>query len=250
MQGVRRIVEGVACGNEPVLITGERGAGQESIADLIHELSPRRARPLVKINFLALPAALIEGELFGDAGAAAGNARFPQESVFHLAGTGSLFLNEIRAIPIELQDTLAQVVENKWYRSVGGTSTRPVNCRILGAMTGCPEAAFREYALAVSLYGSLSGVTIDIPPLRERREDIMPLAMFFLQRYARNLERQITAFSAEAATRLSQFAWPGNVAELENEVRRAVTRCQTSLVGCDDLFAPANEPCQNEFMNS
>jgi len=230
-----RLIERVAASDAPVLITGESGTGKEVVADLIHTLSPRAGRPFVKVNCAALPRGLIESELFGVAKGAYTGADTDRDGLFHHAANGSILLDEITEMPLDTQAKLLRVLQERVFRPVGGRTRHPLECRVMASTNRRLEEALRERRLREDVYYRLSVLTVHLPPLRERRADILPLAMTFLRRFAAQAGRPITGFDQAAAWALTQADWPGNVRQLENEVQRAVLLCEHNLIRLDDL---------------
>ncbi len=235
MQAILRTAERVAASDVSILITGESGTGKEVIADLIHALSVRAKGPLVKVNCAALPHELIESELFGAVRGAYTGAHADREGLFRQAESGSLLLDEISEMPADTQTKLLRVLQEKEVRPVGGRSVYKVNCRIMAATNRRIEDAFREHKLREDLYYRIGAVRLDLPPLRERREDIIPMARAFLKRFASLAGQTVQGFTPEAMERMQQFDWPGNVRQLENEVQRAVLVCEGGMVTAGDL---------------
>ena len=235
MKTVVRTVRRVAPSDVSILITGESGTGKEVIADLIHTSSTRAAGPLIKINCAALPRELIESELFGSVKGAFTGAHSDREGLFRQAESGTLLLDELSEMPIDTQSKLLRVLQEKEVRPVGGRTSYKTDCRILAATNRKPEDAIRDGKLREDLYYRISAVSVHLPPLRERREDILPLANAFLKRFSSQANRDITGFSPEAAERLRLFDWPGNVRQLQNEVQRAVLLCEEKVVDGSDL---------------
>ncbi len=235
MKTVVRTVRRVAPSDVSILITGESGTGKEVIADLIHTSSTRAAGPLIKINCAALPRELIESELFGSVKGAFTGAHSDREGLFRQAESGTLLLDELSEMPIDTQSKLLRVLQEKEVRPVGGRTSYKTDCRIIAATNRKPEDAIRDGKLREDLYYRISAVSVHLPPLRERREDILPLANAFLKRFSAQANRDITGFSPEAAERLRLFDWPGNVRQLQNEVQRAVLLCEEKVVDGADL---------------
>jgi DNA-binding NtrC family response regulator len=235
MKTVVRTVRRVAPSDVSILITGESGTGKEVIADLIHTSSTRAAGPLIKINCAALPRELIESELFGSVKGAFTGAHSDREGLFRQAESGTLLLDELSEMPIDTQSKLLRVLQEKEVRPVGGRTSYKTDCRILAATNRKPEDAIRDGKLREDLFYRISAVSVHLPPLRERREDILPLANAFLKRFSSQANRDITGFSPEAAERLRLFDWPGNVRQLQNEVQRAVLLCEEKVVDGSDL---------------
>jgi DNA-binding NtrC family response regulator len=235
MKTVVRTVRRVAPSDVSILITGESGTGKEVIADLIHASSTRAAGPLIKINCAALPRELIESELFGSVKGAFTGAHSDREGLFRQAESGTLLLDELSEMPIDTQSKLLRVLQEKEVRPVGGRTSYKTDCRIIAATNRKPEEAIRDGKLREDLFYRISAVSVHLPPLRERREDILPLANAFLKRFSAQANRDITGFSPEAAERLRMFDWPGNVRQLQNEVQRAVLLCEEKVVDGADL---------------
>jgi DNA-binding NtrC family response regulator len=239
MQEVIRTVERVAPSDVTVLITGESGTGKEVIADLLHAMSHRRSGRIIKINCAALPRELIESELFGAVKGAYTGAHTDREGLFRQAEGGTLFLDEISEMPVDTQSKLLRVLQDQEVRPVGGKTSYKTNCRVIAATNRKPEDAIKEGKLREDLYYRISAISVHLPPLRERREDIMPLANAFLKRFAAQAKRPITGFTPAAIERLMAFDWPGNVRQLQNEIQRAVLLCEGPLVDAADLSITA-----------
>ena len=235
MQAVVRTVERVAPSDVSILITGESGTGKEVIADLIHALSPRSKGKIIKINCAALPRELIESELFGSVKGAFTGAHSDREGLFRQAEGGTLFLDEISEMPVDTQSKLLRVLQDQEVRPVGGKVSYKTNCRIVAATNRKTDEAIKEGKLREDLFYRISAISVHLPPLRERREDIMPLANAFLKRFVAQANRPIRGFTAEAVERLTAFEWPGNVRQLQNEVQRAVLLCEGGDIDSSDL---------------
>jgi DNA-binding NtrC family response regulator len=235
MRNVVRTVERIAPSDVTVLITGESGTGKEVIADLMHALSGRSKNHIVKVNCAALPRELIESELFGSVKGAFTGAHSDREGLFRQAEGGTLFLDEISEMPVDTQSKLLRVLQDQEVRPVGGKTSYKSNCRIVAATNRKPEEAIQGGKLREDLFYRISAISIHLPALRERREDIMPLANSFLKRFAAQANRLIKGFSLEAAERLTGFDWPGNVRQLQNEVQRGVLLCEGDEVASADL---------------
>ncbi len=239
MREVIRTVERVAPSDVTVLITGESGTGKEIIADLLHAMSHRRSGRIIKINCAALPRELIESELFGAVKGAYTGAHTDREGLFRQAEGGTLFLDEISEMPVDTQSKLLRVLQDQEVRPVGGKTSYKTNCRVIAATNRKPEEAIKEGKLREDLYYRISAISVHLPPLRERREDIMPLANAFLKRFAAQAKRPISGFTPAAIERLTAFDWPGNVRQLQNEIQRAVLLCEGPLVDAADLSITA-----------
>jgi DNA-binding NtrC family response regulator len=235
MQEVVRTVERVAKSEVTVLITGESGSGKEVIADLLHAMSRRSKGRIIKINCAALPRELIESELFGSVKGAFTGAHADRDGLFRLAEDGTLFLDEISEMPIDTQSKLLRVLQDQEVRPVGGKTTYKTNCRLIAATNRKPEDAIKDGKMREDLYYRISAISVHLPPLRERREDIMPLCNAFLKRFAAQANRPLSGFSPAAIERLTGFDWPGNVRQLQNEVQRAVLLCEGNIVDASDL---------------
>ena len=235
MQEVVRTVERLAPSDVTVLITGESGTGKEVIADLIHALSPRSKNKIIKINCAALPRELIESELFGSVKGAFTGAHSDREGLFRQAEGGTLLLDEISEMPVDTQSKLLRVLQDQEVRPVGGKTSYKTNCRLIASTNRKPDEAIRDGKLREDLFYRISTISVHLPPLRDRREDIPPLATSFLKRFAAQANRVIVGFTAAAVDRLTAFDWPGNVRQLQNEVQRAVLLCEGDSVGAADL---------------
>ncbi len=235
MKGVVRTIERVAPSDVSILITGESGTGKEVIADLIHTMSNRSKGPLIKINCAALPRELIESELFGSVKGAFTGANVDREGLFRQAEGGTLFLDEISEMPIDTQSKLLRVLQEKEVRPVGGRTSYKSDCRIIAATNRPTEDAIKSGKLREDLYYRISAISVYLPPLRERREDILPLATAFLKRFDAQAGRNIGGFSPEASESLRTFDWPGNVRQLQNEIQRAVLMTEGNMIDTKDL---------------
>ena len=235
MRAVLRTVERIAPSDVTVLITGESGTGKEVITDLIHTLSPRAKNKLIKINCAALPRELIESELFGSVKGAFTGANADREGLFRVAEGGTLFLDEISEMPIDTQSKLLRILQDQKVRPVGGKTDYQTNCRIIAATNRKPEDAIKDGKLREDLFYRISAISVHLPPLRERRDDIMPLAHSFLKRYAAQANRDVREFSLDARERLTSYDWPGNVRQLQNEIQRAVLLSEGDEIASADL---------------
>ena len=235
MQTVVRTIERVAPSDVPILITGESGAGKEVIADLIHAMSPRSKGKIVKINCAAIPRELIEAELFGSKKGAFTGAISDRDGYFRQADGGTLFLDEISEMPIDTQSKLLRVLQDQEVRPVGGQVSYKTNCRLVAATNRKPDEAIKDGKLREDLFYRISAISVHLPPLRERREDIMPLCNVFLKRFVAQSSRPIRGFTKSAVDRLTAFDWPGNVRQVQNEVQRAVLLCEANEIDASDL---------------
>jgi DNA-binding NtrC family response regulator len=223
MQNVLALVERVAPTNSTVLLGGESGVGKDLIARAIHEHSSRSSGPFLKINSTAIPENLLESELFGYEKGAFSGAVSAKPGKFELADKGTLFLDEIGDVPPAIQVKLLRVIQEREFERLGGTKTLKVDVRLIAATNRDLRAALEEGTFRQDLYYRVNVVAIDIPPLREHKEDIPSLVNFFLERFAQSSGKKPTSVSPEALQLLMQFHWPGNVRELENVLERAIT---------------------------
>jgi len=249
MKAVVRNVERVAPSDVSVLITGESGTGKEVIADLVHQLSPRSKGPFVKINCAALPRELIESELFGSVKGAFTGAQADREGLFRQADGGTLLLDELAEMPVDTQTKLLRVLQEREYRPVGGRQSFKVNVRILASTNLEVEVAIRAGKLREDLYYRISTISLNLPPLRERQDDIVPLATSFLKRYAAQADRTINGFSPAAQEKLRSFDWPGNVRQLQNEIQRAVLMSDEAVIDVGDLSIGQPSPMEEAEEN-
>ncbi|PYS52002.1 MAG: hypothetical protein DMF68_02760 [Acidobacteria bacterium] len=223
MQEVFRLVDQVAPARSTVLITGESGTGKELIAKAIHEASPRATKPFVTVNSSNIPTELLESELFGHTRGAFTGAVAAKKGLFEVADGGSIFLDEIGDIPPETQARLLRVIQEREFTPLGDTSPRRVDVRIIAATNIDLKEAVKQGTFREDLYYRLSVVPIELPPLRDRREDILLLAQHFIRKYNEENGRQVSEqINPEVLALLESYSWPGNVRELENAIERAV----------------------------
>jgi DNA-binding NtrC family response regulator len=235
MQAVLRLVERVAPTNTTVLVGGESGVGKDLIARAIHQHSQRASGPFVKINSTAIPETLLESELFGYEKGAFSGASSTKPGKFELADKGTLFLDEIGDVPAAIQVKLLRVLQEREFERLGGTKTLKVDVRLIAATNRDLRAALEEGTFREDLYYRLNVVAIDIPPLREHKEDIPALVDFFLQKYAREMARLAPKVTPQALKSLIDFHWPGNIRELENVIQRAVTLSEGPSIEASDI---------------
>jgi Nif-specific regulatory protein len=249
LQKVLGVVKKVAKSNSTVLIRGETGTGKELIAGAIHHNSLRAARNFVKVNCAALQENLLESELFGHEKGAFTGADRQRIGRFEQADGGSLFLDEIGDMSASTQAKILRVLQEHEFERLGGTRTIKVDVRLIAAtnrdlpqMVG--NGQFRE-----DLYYRLNVVTIDMPPLRERKEDILPLAGWFIRRFSSELKKKLDGLDTEAQKFLMRYNWPGNIRELENAIERAALLAESSMIRADDLrlgdFSPSGSTREN-----
>jgi formate hydrogenlyase transcriptional activator len=248
--GLRSIVaqvEAVAPTNATILITGETGTGKEVIARAIHELSPRRNRNLVKVNCAAMPAGLLESELFGHERGAFTGAFNSHVGRFALADRGTLFLDEIGDMPLELQPKILRVLQEREFEPVGSTRTTKVDVRIVAATHRDLRQMVQDGELREDLYYRLNIFPISLPPLRERKRDIPELVRYFVEQFATSMDKIIETIPEVTMRYMVSHSWPGNIRELQNYVARGV------ILSTDGVFEPAElekfEPARAEISN-
>ncbi len=235
MLKVCRMVEKVAPSNATVLLLGESGTGKEVLARAVHTLSPRVDKRFVAINCAAIPENLLESELFGyEKGAFTGAAKTTPGKI-ETAHQGTLFLDEIGDLPLPLQAKLLRFLQERVIERLGGRSEIPVDVRVVCATHQKLEAMIRDGRFREDLYYRLTEITITIPPLRERHGDAVLLAQAFLERHAREQNRNLKGFTPDALKALDTHAWPGNVREMENLIKRAVIMADGPMVNAEDL---------------
>ncbi|MBA2503618.1 MAG: sigma-54-dependent Fis family transcriptional regulator [Pyrinomonadaceae bacterium] len=235
MQMIYETIESVAKSDANVLIVGESGTGKELIANAIHYNSLRAKKPFIKVNCAALPKELIESELFGHTKGAFTGAHADKDGLVQHAAGGSLLLDEIAEMPVELQPKLLRVLQERSYRRVGSEKTYAVDFRLITSTNRPPADAIRDGLLRDDLFYRISTITIHVPPLRERVEDTQLLAEHFLKMYARKYSRPISGISQAAYARLFAHTWPGNVRELQNVLERAVLLAKGNKIEPIDL---------------
>ena len=235
MRQVYDLLLRVADTESTVLVTGESGTGKELAARAIHARSRRALGPFVAINCAAMPAQLLESELFGHKRGAFTDARADRKGLFLQAEGGTLFLDEVGELPLELQPKLLRALQERVVRPVGGDVEVPVNVRVVAATNRDLETAIEEHRFREDLYYRLNVINLPMPPLRSRGGDILLLAQHFIDRFAARAERTVKGLTAEAAARLMDYAWPGNVRELQNALERAVALARYEQVTVDDL---------------
>jgi two-component system, NtrC family, response regulator AtoC len=236
--GIQRVMETIASVADTyanVLIIGESGTGKELIANALHERSARRDGPWIKINCAALPKDLIESELFGHTNGLGAVATTEKVGLLEEAHKGSLLLDEITEMPVDLQAKLLRVLEDRVVRRLGGAKSIPVDFRLISSTNRGPEQAVKDGQLRQDLYFRINTVTIAVPPLRERREDLPMLVRAFLERYRAKHQRSIDAIEPEAYRRLLGYHWPGNVRELQHALERAVLVARGREITLADL---------------
>jgi len=243
MENVFRLIERVAPARSTVLITGESGTGKEMLAKSIHESSPRADMPFVVVNCSNIPSELLESELFGHTRGAFTGAVAAKKGLFEVADGGSIFLDEIGDLRPEIQVRLLRVIQEREFTPIGDTTLTKVDVRIIAATNVDLKEAVRNGTFREDLYYRLSVVPVELPPLRERREDILPLTQYFIRKYNAENERQITeALSPEVLSLLEAYYYPGNVRELENIIERAVVIAPTDEITVECLRPEVRNP--------
>lgn len=228
-------VKKVAPANTSVLVLGESGTGKERIAQTIHELSLRKQKPMITVNCAALPLSLVESELFGYERGAFTGANQKRIGKFEQANDGTVFLDEIGELPLEAQVKLLRVLQQKEIERLGGQAVIPVDVRIIAATNRNLEKEVAEGRFRLDLYYRLNVFPIELPPLRERKEDIAPLAIFFAGKFAQANHLPFSGISAEAIQALEQYEWPGNIRELEHLMERHVLLSDDPLISEIDI---------------
>ena len=243
MENVFRLVERVAPARSTVLITGESGTGKELVAKAIHEASPRASQPFVAVNCSNIPSELLESELFGHTRGAFTGAVAAKKGLFEVADTGSIFLDEIGDLRPETQVRLLRVIQEREFTPLGDTAPQSVDVRIIAATNVDLMEAVRTGHFREDLYYRLAVVPIELPPLRARREDILPLAQYFIRKYAAENGREMAeVLSPEVLSLLENYNYPGNVRELENIIERAVVIAPTNEITVDCLRPEVRDP--------
>jgi DNA-binding NtrC family response regulator len=241
MQDIFEMIEGVARSDANILIVGESGTGKELIANAIHYNSQRAKGPFVKVNCAALPKELIESELFGHTRGAFTGATRDKEGLIARAGGGSLLLDEIAEMPLELQPKLLRALQERIYYRLGSEKPVEVDFRLISSTNRNPIEVARTGQLREDLYYRVSTITIEVPPLRERTDDIQLLADYFLHKFSEKYQKQVHGFSQAAISAMFAHRWPGNVRELESAVERAILLCKGDRIEPGDLLFTAAE---------
>lgn len=243
MENVFRLVDRVAPARSTVLITGESGTGKELVAKAIHEASPRSSNPFVVVNCSNIPSELLESELFGHTKGAFTGAIAAKKGLFEVADTGSIFLDEIGDLRPETQVRLLRVIQEREFTPIGETGPSKVDVRIIAATNVDLKEAVRSGQFREDLYFRLAVVPIELPPLRDRREDILPLAQHFIAKYSEENGREMSeTISPEVLSLLENYNYPGNVRELENIIERAVVIAPSSEITVDTLRPEVRDP--------
>jgi formate hydrogenlyase transcriptional activator len=241
LRGILSQLQAVAPTNTTVLLAGESGTGKEVIARAIHELSPRRGRNLVKVNCAAIPAGLLETEMFGHERGAFTGAINSRVGRFALADHGTLFLDEIGDMALELQPKMLRVLQEREFEAVGSTRTTQVDVRVLAATNRDLREMVRDREFREDLYYRLNAFPIVLPPLRERKADIPEFVQYFVQEFASSMDKTIEIIPEETMRMLVEHAWPGNIRELQNYVERGVILANNGV-----FDPPPPERCEQE----
>jgi DNA-binding NtrC family response regulator len=235
MQQILETVRKLAATDLPVLITGENGTGKELIADALHEGSPRSARKLIKVNCASFPESLLDNELFGHERGSYTGADAAYQGVFEQAGRGTLFLDEIGDMPLAIQAKILRTLQNREIRRIGGGDTIAIDVRFIAATNRSVEQLIAANRLREDLYYRLSAAVIELPPLRERPEDIPDLARSFVEEYCVSNSLPLKQLDAAVLDAFLAYGWPGNVRELKNAVNYACAICSDSRIPYADL---------------
>jgi transcriptional regulator with GAF, ATPase, and Fis domain len=261
MKDVYKRIDKIAGTDISVLITGETGTGKELIAREIHRRGPRTKGPFITINCGAIPENLLESELFGHVKGAFTGAIATKPGKFHAAIGGTLFLDEIGEMPLSLQVKLLRALQEKVIYKVGDNRAEPVDIRIVAATNKVLEEEVKKGTFREDLYYRLNVVTLRLPPLRERGEDLLVLAKYFLQKYAKEYSSRSRGFTPSSTIAIKKYGWPGNIRELENRIKKAVVLADKPLLSADDLdlrpenldpimpLAQAKEDFQKRYIN-
>jgi two-component system response regulator AtoC len=235
MQRVIEVIKVVAKSNATVLVTGESGTGKELVARAIHSQSNRHNKPFIAVSCAALPESLLESELFGHEKGSFTGAYAQKKGKFEFAEGGTLFLDEIGEMSANIQVHLLRVLEEKEFTRVGGNEPIKADVRVVSATNKDLRKAIEKQEFREDLYYRLNVVNVELPPLRERKEDVPLLAQHFLNKFASENRKEVSGFSPDALEFLLDYDWPGNVRELENAIERAVILAKNSLITVDDL---------------
>jgi DNA-binding NtrC family response regulator len=235
MENVKRMVLKVAHSSSTVLIRGESGTGKELIARAIHNQSPRASEMFQAVNCAAINENLLESELFGHEKGSFTGAHAEKKGLFEVADRGSLFLDEIAELDVSMQAKLLRALQERKIRRVGGTHEINVDVRVIAATNRDLRAMVADGRFRDDLYYRLNVLSIDVPPLRERREDIPVLIDFFLKKHTRNTSRLVRGLTSETKKLMLDYGWPGNVRQLESAIERAILLCESDLITVEDL---------------
>ncbi len=248
MQKIYNLIERISDSSSSVLITGESGTGKELVAKAIHYSGIRKEGPFVAINCAAIPETLLESELFGYKKGAFTDAKADKKGLIFEAHEGTLFLDEITEMPVMLQPKLLRVIEEKEVRPLGDTHSYPVDVRVISTTNRNIQSAIQEGNFREDLYYRMKVIDIELPPLRERKEDIPFLVHHFVSKFAQGQKKSISGISEEAMKILLNYPWPGNVRELENVIQRAITLSQHDTILPEDLPASMVEKTKENLV--
>jgi len=235
MKEIFRTIEKVARSNATVLVLGETGVGKELVAEALHRNSSRANGPFVKMNCAALHENLLESELFGHERGSFTGADRQRIGRFELANEGTLFLDEIGSMTRSTQTKVLRILQEREFERLGGSRTVKVDVRLVAATNANLEECIRRGEFREDLYYRINVVNLTIPPLRERKQDIIPLARYFINRFSAELKKDVKGMTPSAVRALQRHTWPGNIRELENTVERAVLMCDAESISADDL---------------
>lgn len=235
MKEVSGLIQKVSGSDTSVLLQGESGTGKELFARAIHNLSPRRDKPYVAINCAAIPHDLLENELFGSEKGAFTSSVARKMGKFEIADSGTLFLDEIGDMDVSLQAKLLRVLQQKSFERLGGNKTIDINVRVVAATNMNLNELIKKKMFREDLYYRLSVFPITIPPLRERSDDIKPLAEYFVDKYCKDMKKSIKSLSRDALLLLEKYHWPGNVRELENSIERSIILSEGKKIGPEHM---------------
>ncbi len=236
MKRILRDLEKIAQSNASVFISGESGTGKEVIAAAIHHLSQRASAPFVKVNCAAIPESLVEAEFFGHEKGSFTGAMTRKPGRFELADGGTLLLDEVTELPILLQPKLLRAIQEQEFERIGGTRSLKVNLRFLATSNRNVQEAIESKIFREDLYYRLNVFSILLPPLRERKEDVLPLAQFFLKKMCEYNRKPLKTLSERATQKLLKYSWPGNVRELANLIERTVVLDFDPLIDAEHLY--------------
>ncbi|MFH2044348.1 MAG: PEP-CTERM-box response regulator transcription factor [Pseudomonadota bacterium] len=248
IQEVFSTIKKVSTTDAPVLITGESGTGKELVARAIHSLSNRKSNSFIAINCGAIPENLLESELFGHEKGSFTGAHTQRKGRIEMAEGGTLFLDEIGELPLSLQVKLLRFLQEKVIERVGGREEIEVDTRVLSATNRDLEEAMKDGSFRNDLYYRLGVISIALPPLRERKGDVLLLAKAFLERYTDENRKKIKGYTSDAINAIEQYEWPGNIRELENRIKRAVIMAEGGKISPEDLEMKSSAPAKFEGM--
>jgi formate hydrogenlyase transcriptional activator len=248
LQRVLSLVSKVAPTDASVLITGETGTGKELVARAIHRRSQRSSKPFVSVNCAAIPRDLIASELFGHEKGSFTGAVQRRVGRFELADGGTIFLDEVGELPKETQIALLRVLQEREFERVGGTRSIQTNVRVVAATNRDLRAAIAAGTFRSDLFYRLNVFPLEVPPLRDRREDIPELVEYFIDRCANNVGKNITGINNKSLALLQSYPWPGNIRELQNVIERSVILCETENFSVDETWIP-QRPVASECKN-